>query len=175
MNSGRFPPSGGSSSTITYADPVGLRQRTVYSEEAHGRPHVYDNWRADVLRRCLPRDYAEERRLLYVAITRAESHVAFTAGDDPDTFLEELPVDVESVVPDPEVETVETDEREPLEIEFSRTEGPVQYSPHSLLNDDVFETVTEGRGPEFGSRVHSSLSGMRWGRVSIRRARTRSV
>ncbi|WP_222913036.1 ATP-dependent DNA helicase [Natrinema sp. SYSU A 869] len=154
MNSGRFPPSGGGSSTISYKDPVGLRQRTVYSEAAHEKPHVYDNWRPDVLQRCLPRDYDEERRLLYVAITRAESHVVFTAGADPNTFLEELPVDIEPVVPDPEVVAVEEGEQAQLEIEIPGTEGPVRYSPHSLMDGDVFEEGDEGRGLEFGSRVH---------------------
>jgi superfamily I DNA/RNA helicase len=38
--------------------------------EDHGHPNVYDNWRTDVLRSCLPNEYDEERRLLYVAMTR---------------------------------------------------------------------------------------------------------
>jgi len=97
MNQGRFPPRGGSGGTITYAEPVGLRQRKVCSETANDLPHVYDNWQADVLRMCLPRDYDEERRLLYVAITRAESHVIFAAGENPNTFLEAVPVEITAV------------------------------------------------------------------------------
>jgi len=54
----------------------------------------------DVLRKCLPRGYDEERRLLYVAMTRAESHLVFAAGESPNTFIEELPVDLEELEPD---------------------------------------------------------------------------
>ena len=154
MNSGRFPPGGGGSNVISYDDPVGLRQRKVYSEEAHGLPHVYDNWRADVLRKCLPREYDEERRLLYVAITRAESHVVFTAGEDPNTFIDELPVEIESVTPDVTESTQDETEQTALQVEMSIPEGPRGHTPHTLMRDDVFEDIEGGRGTEFGTQVH---------------------
>jgi ATP-dependent helicase/nuclease subunit A len=153
MNSGRFPPSSGGSQTIMYDDATGLRYRKTYSE-AHGQPYIYDNWRVDVLRMCLARDYDEERRLLYVAITRAESHVLFTAGDDPNTFLEELPVDVQSG--DPDVPSFDTskDEGQALEISLPDSIGPEGYSPHSLMDETVYEEVEGGEGMEFGTQVH---------------------
>ncbi|WP_430505880.1 UvrD-helicase domain-containing protein [Haloparvum sp. PAK95] len=154
MNGGRFPPGGGGGGVITYDDPVGLRQRKVYSADAHGTPHVYDNWRADVLGNCVPRDYDEERRLLYVAITRAESHVVFTAGEDPNTFLEELPVEVESVTPEvADVAAGET-EQTALQVDVPVPAGPRGHTPHTLMRDDVFEDVEGGRGAEFGTQVH---------------------
>ncbi|WP_327051956.1 UvrD-helicase domain-containing protein [Halomicrococcus gelatinilyticus] len=154
MNSGRFPPASGGDSVVTYDDPVGLRQRKRYSADAHGVPHVYDNWRADVLRKCLPRDYDEERRLLYVAITRAEQHVVFSAGDDPNTFVEELPVDVESVEPDLDERSVEETTQTTLQVTVPTPEGPTSHTPHTLMQDDVFEDVEEGKGTDFGTRVH---------------------
>jgi len=154
MNSGRFPPGGGGGGVITYEDPVGLRQRKVYSEEAHGLPHVYDNWQADVLGKCLPRNYDEERRLLYVAITRSESHVVFTAGENPNTFIEELPVDVESVTPELSEIDNERIEQTTLHVEMPVREGPTGHTPHTLMRDDVFEDVEGGRGTEFGTQVH---------------------
>ena len=164
MNAGRFPPRAGGSSVIEYRDPVGLRQQKVYSaERAH--PHVYDNWRHDVIRRCLPRAYDEERRLLYVAVTRAESHVVFAAGEDPNTFLEELPVAVEEI--EPAVESLDREEPADAELPFSVTapDGPIGHSPHSLMDETVFEAADERseagaeaapetRGMDFGSRVH---------------------
>ncbi|WP_424005587.1 UvrD-helicase domain-containing protein (plasmid) [Haloarcula salina] len=154
MNSGRFPPRGGGSAAITYDDPVGLRQHNVYSEEAHGVPHVYDNWHADVLQKCLPRNYDEERRLLYVAITRAENHVVLSAGEDPNTFIEELPVDVASVTPDVEANTDRETRQTTLQVEMAVPEGPRSHTPHTLMRDDVFEDVSGGRGTEFGTQVH---------------------
>ncbi len=154
MNSGRFPPGGGSGGTISYQDPVGLRQRKEYSDDAHGMPHVYDNWRSDILRKCLPRDYDEERRLLYVAITRAESHVVFTSSEEANTFLDELPVDIESVVPDPEEPEVDTTTQTQLQIDTPTPDGPTGYTPHTLMQDRVFEDVDDGKGVKFGSKVH---------------------
>ena len=164
MNSGRFPPSSRASSVIQYQDPVGLRQRKLYSEvQAH--PHVYDNWRYDVIRRCLPREYDEERRLLYVAITRAESHVIFTGGEELNTFLEELPLDVEDADPEVDVVSQETSVQAELPFAITTPDGPIGHTPHSLMDDDVFEEIGEQmedgveaesdmRGMDFGSRVH---------------------
>ena len=154
MTSGRFPPSGGGSGTSTFQD-VGLRQRKRYAE-ADGLPHVYDDWRTDVLRRCLPREYDEERRLLYVAITRAESHVIFSTGEDPNTPSEELPVEIEAWDTDPDTGTVAETEQTELLIAVPTPEGLVGHSPHSLMREDVFEDVDDGMGNAFGTDVTTS-------------------
>ncbi|MFB6201781.1 MAG: UvrD-helicase domain-containing protein [Halorhabdus sp.] len=164
MNEGSFPPRSGGSSLIHYQDPVGLRQRKIYSEENH-YPHVYSNWRYDVLRRCLPQEYDEERRLLYVAVTRAENHVVFAAGDEPNTFLEELPVDIEKI--DITIDPLDRDGLSEAELPFTVTTpaGPIGHTPHSLMDESVFEetdeqmeasakTEPETRGMDFGSQVH---------------------
>ena len=154
MNTNTFPSTGGSGSDIAYADPIGLRQRKVYSEEAHDVPHVYDNWRTDVLNKCLPPNYEEERRLLYVAITRAESHVILTGGEDPNVFLDELPVDIETVDPEPSTFNSVDNEYSPFAVDIPDPDGPASYSPHTFIDDAVFEGDTGGRGMEFGSEVH---------------------
>ena len=164
MNDGRFPPRSRGSSIIQYQDPVGLRQRKCYSEDG-AYPHVYDNWRHDVIRRCLPRAYDEERRLLYVAVTRAEQHVVFAAGDEPNTFLAELPVDVDTL--DVTVEPLDRTTSAAAELPFAITtpEGPIGHTPHSLMDETVFEETderpeasaevdSETRGLDFGSQVH---------------------
>jgi superfamily I DNA/RNA helicase len=153
MNDGRFPPGGGGSNTISYREPVGLRQRKVYSE-AHGMPHVYDNWREEILRRCLPDDGDEERRLLYVAATRAESHLVFACGEDPNTLLEELDVEISEYDPDIGESRPTEPEQSVLQVSIPRPEGPIGHTPHTLMQDDVFRDVTDGRGPEFGQAVH---------------------
>jgi len=160
MNSGKFPPNGGRAGVVQYTEPVGLRQRKQYADVA-AYPHVYDNWRHDVIRHCLGRDHDEERRLLYVAITRAESHVLFTAGEEPNTFFEELPCPTRES--DTEVESVGRSETAQSQLPFSivTPDGPTGHTPHTLMDSDVFagdddpdtESV-EFRGRDFGSRVH---------------------
>lgn len=159
MNNGKFPSNGGGSSVVQYTEPVGLRQRKQYSTVAE-HPHVYDNWRHDVIRHCLSREYDDERRLLYVAITRAESHVLFTGGEDPNTFFEELPCPTREG--DTTVEAVKQTRtnQTPLPFSIVTPDGPASHTPHTLMDDEVFaddavesESV-EFRGREFGSRIH---------------------
>jgi ATP-dependent helicase/nuclease subunit A len=153
MNSRRFPPTSGNSDVITFDDRTGLRQRTIYADD-FGYSHLYDNWQADVLRRCLPRGYDEERRLLYVAMTRAKNHLIFVAGEKPNTFLQELPIDVQAYAPDlREVANIATRQTQ-LNISIPTPDGPTSYSPHSLMDDDIFENVENGRGTAFGKEVH---------------------
>ena len=154
MNTNKFPSTGGSGSDIAYTDPIGLRQRKVYSEEAHDVPHVYDNWQTDVLNKCLSQNYDEERRLLYVAITRAESHVILTGGENPNVFLDELPVNIETVDPDLSSFSAVDNESSPFTVDIPDPDGPASYSPHTFIDDAVFEGDTGGRGIEFGSEVH---------------------
>jgi len=153
MNQHKFPPSGGGSPVISFDDPIGLRQRKVYDEE-NGHPHVFDDWRADVLRKCLPDGYDEERRLLYVAMTRAEEHLVFTAGEEPNTFLEELPVEVVELEPAVEVHRGGETVQSALDISVPLPVGPVGWNPHELMSDEVFAETDEGKGTEFGTRVH---------------------
>ncbi|WP_280537759.1 ATP-dependent DNA helicase [Halopenitus sp. POP-27] len=153
VNRHRFPPSGGGADRIRYEEPVGLRQSKRYTD-AHGRPHLYDNWRYRILSACLGREYDEERRLLYVAITRARSHVLFSAGESPSPFFETLPLEPSTVDPNVEEVVVDGTDRTPLQVSVPVSHTPSRQSPHSLMDDDVFGDVEEGMGTAFGTRVH---------------------
>jgi len=87
-------------------------------------------------------------------MTRAKDHLVFAGDEEPNTFLEELPVDIETV--DPSVGMNERDDSSKREFraDVPVVDGPEGYSPHSLMDDSVYDDVTEGRGMEFGSDVH---------------------
>ena len=153
VNQHNFPPSGGGGDAIRYNDTVGLRQTKQYST-VHGLPHVYHSWRHDVRSACLSREYDEERRLLYVAMTRAKDHLLFSAGSSPSALFENLPLEPEESVPDVQPAEGGDTVQSHLQITIPEREGPISQSPHSLIDDRVFEDVTGGRGSEFGRRVH---------------------
>jgi ATP-dependent helicase/nuclease subunit A len=154
MNRHRFPPSsGGSGTAIRYQDPIGLRQAKEYAED-HCEPYVYDDWQYDVLRRTLPTEYDEERRLLYVAITRAEHHVLFSAGDTPNQLLEELSVEIEMLEPDVAEGGPPDTVQAHLQITVPEAQGPRGTTPHALMDEDRYGEESEGLGKEFGSQVH---------------------
>jgi superfamily I DNA/RNA helicase len=155
LNQHRFPSTGGGGSVLRYDGTLGLRQSKVYGED-HGYPHVYDNWRHDVLSACSGPNYDEERRLLYVAMTRAESHLVFTAGENPSAFFEELPVEGEVLEPDIADQAGGEAVQATLDVGVPTPSGPKGASPHSLMSDVVFEELeaVEGRGMEYGRIVH---------------------
>jgi ATP-dependent helicase/nuclease subunit A len=153
VNQHNFPPSGGGGDAIRYDDTVGLRQTKQYST-VHGLPHVYHSWRHDVRSACLSREYDEERRLLYVAMTRAKDHLLFSAGSSPSALFENLPLEPEESVPDVQPADAGSTVQSHFQITIPERAGPVGQSPHSLIDDSVFEDVTGGKGSEFGRRVH---------------------
>ncbi len=154
MNRRQFPSATTQYPTITYDDPVGLRQRRLYGD-AHGQPHVYDNWRTDILRRTLGQEYDEERRLLYVAMTRAKHHLVVTAGETPSQFFKSLPIEPTTIDPTVQTSAEAASEREQLSVSVPSTDGPIGLSPHDLMENEQFESVEGGRGAAFGNRVHA--------------------
>jgi hypothetical protein len=155
MNSGRFPSSGGSSGNISYEEGAGLRQRDVYAE-ADGQPYIYRDWKTEIARKCRPTAYDEERRLLYVALSRAQRHILCTAGGRPNTFLEELPVSLEPGVVDiPSFET-EAEDRPVFEMPMPEPRGPRSSTPHELgaTAEAAAGPAESAGGMSFGDRVH---------------------
>ncbi|MEF8880648.1 MAG: ATP-dependent helicase, partial [Candidatus Nanohaloarchaea archaeon] len=103
VNQSKFPSTKSFSPDITYRDPIGLRQRKKFLRKEYA--YSFDNWRTEILEKCLSGEYDEERRLMYVAMTRSEQNLYITAEEDKaSTFFTEL-----------DVEKVESDEK-PVEL-----------------------------------------------------------
>ena len=154
LNQGAFPHYGHpSGSRIHLEDTLGLRHSQTYAT-VDGRPHVFDSWQYDVLTGALPTSYDEERRLLYVATTRAKRHLVFTAGDTPSNFFDGLnlePQQIELEVTQHDADHVETSA---LSVSVPEADGPVQSGVHGIMDDSVYDAVTEGEGTAFGQTVH---------------------
>jgi ATP-dependent exoDNAse (exonuclease V) beta subunit len=87
-------------------------------------------------------------------MTRAESHLVFTTGETPNTFIEELPVDIRELEPDVQDADIRETTQSHLQISVPTPAGPVGHSPHTLMRDGVFEDVDDGRGTAFGTQTH---------------------
>lgn len=100
VNYGKFPSNNSSRSPIIFQDPIGLRQKKIFQNK--GYAFNYDNWRTEILTKALTGDYDEERRLMYVAMTRAEQHLFITAERDRESyFFSELEAETDEVSLDP--------------------------------------------------------------------------
>ncbi|WP_418282060.1 UvrD-helicase domain-containing protein [Halorubrum sp. DTA98] len=154
VNSRAFPSFGRPGrGNVQFDDMLGIRTRRVYGEP-DGHPYVYDDWRYDLLNGSLPSEYDEERRLLYVAITRAKRHLLFTAGERPSDFFTTLFADPTPVTPVVEHVQRGSETVDSLDVRVPNHQSPRRLSVHDLMDDAVFEAVEGGRGPAFGTRVH---------------------
>lgn len=150
VTNGSFPSSQSDSEPITYDDTVGLRQRKLYRSEPE--PFIYDNWRSTVLFTTLRGDYDEERRLFYVAMTRAENMLFISAEKGHESrFFTGIPGDPEQYNKTPE--SVSRDEEtDCMALPAVETDRPNKYSAHDLM--PAIETDEDGRGTAFGTRLH---------------------
>ncbi len=154
MNRRAFPHYGRPSfGTIQYQDPIGLRQRSV-NDESNGRPFVYKHWPYDLLTKCLPSEYGEERRLFYVAVTRAKRHLLLTAGKKPSPFFTELPLESDEIEPSVMPHELEDPDDSTFSVTVPKRSRPHRMSVHAIMDDSVYENVDEGRGTDFGDRLH---------------------
>jgi len=100
INRDVFPSTSSDYSAVSYNETAGLRKRKIYSSTDG---IVYDNWRSEIVSKTLPNDYDEERRLFYVASTRAENYLYFTANNEyKSPFFTGVEVEKQSVDEQPE-------------------------------------------------------------------------
>jgi superfamily I DNA/RNA helicase len=152
MNEHRFPSSNSGGSVISYDGTAGVRQSKLFVDEDGTDAYVYDNWREAVVSACLPNDYDEERRLLYVAVTRAEDYVFFTSETGSEgRFFQELPIEPREVEPDIEASQHSTESREELVVTTEVEPATVKITPHDIMDEFRSEG---GRGRKFGQDVH---------------------
>lgn len=152
VNRGNFPSTNSGGSRIYYDDVVGLRQSKVYSEE---EDFVLDNFPAFVVSKVKGVDYDEERRLLYVAMTRAQSYLyVFAETGKESTFFEDLDLETEEIVPDLEELPPQYEGGKSLEVRSPEEKRPIKRYVHSVIDFPGQLEKREGRGPEFGTQIH---------------------
>ncbi len=152
VNRGNFPSTNSGGFRISYDDVVGLRQSKIYSEE---EDYIFDNFPAYVVSRVRGVDYDEERRLLYVAMTRAKSYLyIFAEKGNESTFFQDLGFEVEELSPDIEEIGSRGEEGGKLEVKPPAEKRPVKRSVHSVIDFPGEVERSGGRGAEFGTRIH---------------------
>ncbi len=154
INQARFPSTGGGyPSVITYRDPVGLRESKRQAAPT-GQAYSYDHWPTVLCHTALPTtDHDEERRLFYVAMSRAEQHLLLTATRQrASPFFTELGLEPRELDPAPELVELDARKRpDPLELADPGRSGPIRVVVGQLAGE--LET-TGGRGKAFGQRLH---------------------
>lgn len=152
VNEKNFPGSDRDSGVIFFKDISGIRSNKFFADK--GNYHCkFNNWKSDLIKSiCKNRDYDEDRRLLYVAVTRAMQYLYFTAYS-PSPFFKSMSEKSES-------EAVEYFEHEIISSNIKpdktgikiKTPGKISagrkfVSPHSLM-DEIPEEIPEDETTE---------------------------
>ena len=149
-----FPSTQTNRAPLRFADPIGLRS-VKQIDSVDQNEYRFDSWRYQLLSAPLRGDYDEERRLLYVALTRAKDHIIISAGEKPSPFFDALPLSPTELQPDPTQLRPSDPSTEHLHVSIPETDDPVQLAAHDLIDQGVFDSVEGGRGTVFGTKIHS--------------------
>ena len=146
VNNGSFPSRGGGFPAIYYDEVQGLRKRKELTDQGL---EVY-NWNSFILNKVTGSRYDEERRLMYVAATRAEEKLFLTAEEGRQSpFYHDFEASERSVEEEPKESGEEDSEPDALRLEkdFERRSRLVTPSQKAGLEEADRDT---GRG----DRVH---------------------
>ncbi len=163
INKKSMPNTTGEKTTVRYSDRFGIRCTKEYRvTEVDGTVYegIVDSWKHKILKTIDEKDYSEDRRLMFVAVSRAKQYVTVTSSD-PSEFFTGLGIGMDS---EDEKATVLTDAASTL------TEAPVigeyavrrrSLSPHDLMGlfKDRVE-FAEGEGTKYGTKVHEAAYSM---------------
>jgi len=153
VNQRRFPSLQTEKSRMFYNDLVGLRIRNEFGEK-NGYKYVFDKWQTDLLATRLFSDYDEERRLLYVAITRAKQYLIFTSNPNASKFFNQMAEGFEIVKDyEPKLSKINVPRSEihdELVIGDYEKRGIV-LGVHDLMR---YKHPENGRGIQFGNELH---------------------
>lgn len=151
-NSSRFPSAGRGGSDIEYNSLIGIRARREFGE-LNGYHYTFKKWQTDFLFTDLFSDYDEERRLLYVAITRCKQYLIFTASQRSSIFFNSMAEGFDIDITQPEVKEVTIKEEQTHdEIAIGKYEKRGEtYAVHDLMK---YQPAEQGKGIEFGKKMH---------------------
>ena len=171
LDQGSFPSTKQGNETLKFDDKIGVRcTNSLIGEGEHTM--VVKSWRTALIRAGFPIDYSEERRLLFVAMTRAKQYLTLVAYNPSKFFeyyqnhryrededckdLKGFREIAEPEVHDPKAEGQSEDPQRPEIGEYARKR--LSVSAHDLMAtipDPKREGKKEGKGQEYGEKVHN--------------------
>ena len=151
INHGRFPSRGMDKNRITFKDPLGLRQKKIMNNSL---AYTFDNWRSEILFKSLSGDYDEERRLFYVAMTRAKQYLFLSANcNRKSPFFKYLKKEKpELIEPNIQKQKIQVDKNDnPFTVKKIKQKSISKIPVTSLAGP----SSGEGKGKEYGTKVHA--------------------
>lgn len=165
VNSGKMPSTKGSRGLMMFDDGngFGIRCRREAATAENGMEGVFDSWRFKVISNSLSKDYDEERRLFFVAMTRAKQYLFVTSSGSPSMFFDGICEGAHHrPVPFPVSEGDRTDAvSDPPGIPGYRTRRR-NIAVHDIMS--YKSGADSGKGTEYGILVHEAAQQMLLGK-----------
>lgn len=89
IDDGTMPSRGNDRGKFQFTPELGVRC-TEEVDDFGGYTKICKSWRTDLAKAAIPRDYSEERRLMFVAVSRAKQYVTVISGPKPSLFMKQL-------------------------------------------------------------------------------------
>ena len=158
-NDKQFPSTLPETEMITLGKTLGLRCSKQLNNK-NNYTIIFDNWKTNLVKSVIQKNYDEERRLMYVAITRAKQYLYVTASK-PSTFFKNLRLANNQ---EPAITTlnfdiekqkiVEKDDSDNIKIGSYSSRKSV-ISAHDIMNyKKVYKQEDMGKGKDFGIKIH---------------------
>lgn len=166
LDSGVIPNFRTDSSVISYGEIEGVR---CFSEilSVDGFMRIGRSWRSELVKAAMEKDYSEDRRTLFVAISRAKQYVTMICGNKPSAFIKGLSGgDYLGSIGHKETPLAETHRQiaeKPVLKEFAPRRRAMGV--HEVMNfEEGLPTEgsdeVSGKGMEYGTRVHYIAEGL---------------
>ena len=157
-----MPNTNGDRSAFLYDEVLGLRPKNVVAHY-NGYSRICKSWRTYLCKSIMSSDYDEERRLMFVSMTRAKQYETLISGPEPSEFMKGLSKENYSEIEDcplsAEFSEFETIQKPEIGEYVNRTQTIGVHSIMSLDLEDGQGGMAEideicGKGKEYGTSVH---------------------
>jgi len=163
LDSRVIPNTSGNKSKYSFNQTTGLRCKESVSEFGNGYSHVVESWRTYLAEKTLTKDYSEDRRMMFVAISRAKQYVTMIAGPKSSPFFSELGKGQIKKGGKGSIKEITSKEKQKvispplIRGDFTRREN---VGVHSImrsigeLHPDETTDEFSGKGKEYGTEIH---------------------
>ena len=159
-------------STYLFNDTTGIRCRKDVSLFGEGYSKITRSWKTYLAEYTLSKDYSEERRLMFVALSRAKQYVTVVSGPKPSSFFTHLSRGRERACGTEKINKAD------ISTSINLIQAPaigkfasrrINLAVHDIMNafgsfrpDEETDEVS-GKGKKYGTEIHEAAHAMATG------------
>ncbi len=167
LDFGVIPSTRSDPATVYFNERDGIRASKVLVRSEDGFVRTGYSWKTDLVKASAVKDYSEDRRTLFVAVSRAKQYVTMICGGKPSKFIEGLsgneysePLGHLSIPP---AERTKSEISKPVPEEYPSKR--INIGVHDIMEfkGNVPEEGADelsGKGMEYGTRIHGIAEAM---------------